>query len=202
MPGRPVYPYRPACRCRRSRWDRRACRRDCRRRSRQRPISPPSRYRQSPSPSSRVRPWQAARRGAAWGGSLFESLRSCFGMRLVVNCHEVRKRYLSVLLRGGETGVAQKFLYGAQVGAVGEQVGGVGVAEAVRMQGGVAGEIRGVQLDDAGDSARGEARVAVVEEDRAFLAHDGTFAKIAFQRLGGLTGKRYLSLLFSFAADA
>ena len=55
-------------------------------------------------------------------------------MGLVVHRHQVGQRNLGVLLRGGEAGVAQQFLDGAQVRAVGQQVRGVGVAEAVRME--------------------------------------------------------------------
>ena len=44
--------------------------------------------------------------------------------------------------------------------------------------------------------------VAVIEEDGALLAHDGTFGEVALQGLGGLAGKRHLAFLFAFAADA
>ena len=49
--------------------------------------------------------------------------------------------------------MAQQFLDGAQVGAIGQQVRGVGVAETVRMNRGVAAEQRRVKLDDAADAA-------------------------------------------------
>ena len=54
-------------------------------------------------------------------------------MRLVVHGHQVGERDLRVLLRGGEARVPEQFLDRAQVGAIGQQVGGIGVAEAVRM---------------------------------------------------------------------
>src|ERR1700679_851729 len=54
-----------------------------------------------------------------------------FGVGLVVDGHQVDQRDLRVFLRGGKARVAQQFLDGAEVGAVGQQVGGVGVAEAV-----------------------------------------------------------------------
>src|ERR1035438_5421507 len=102
----------------------------------------------------------------------------------------------------GEAGVAEEFLDGAQVGAIGQQVGGVGVAEAVGVHGGVAGEVGGVEFDDATDAARRETGMAVVEEDGGLLAHHGTLAEVALQRLGGFTGKRHLALLLAFTADA
>src|ERR1035438_259460 len=83
---------------------------------------------------------------------------------------------------GGGAGVAEEFLDGAQVGAIGQQVGGVGVAEAVGVDGGVAGEISGVEFDDARDAARGETRVVVIEEDGGLFTHDGTLAEVALQR--------------------
>ncbi len=61
-------------------------------------------------------------------------------MSLVVDRHQIGQRDLRVLLRGGEARVAQQFLDGAQIGAIGQQVRGVGVAEAVRMNRGVAAE--------------------------------------------------------------
>ena len=70
-------------------------------------------------------------------------------MGLVVHGHQVGERDLRVLLRGGEARVAEQFLDGAQVGAVGQQVRGVGVAEAVRMDGRIAAETGRVELDDA-----------------------------------------------------
>ena len=41
--------------------------------------------------------------------------------------------WLPGLLRGREPRVAQEFLNGAKVGAIGQQVGRIGVAEAMRM---------------------------------------------------------------------
>jgi len=76
--------------------------------------------------------------------------------------------------------VAEEFLNGAEVCAIGEQVSGVGVAEAVGMDAGVAREERGVELDDAADAARGEAGAAVVEEDGGLIADDGALGEVAF----------------------
>jgi hypothetical protein len=56
--------------------------------------------------------------------------------------------------------VAEEFLDGAQVGAVAEQVGGEGVAEAVGVEGGIGGEQAGVQFDDGAGAAIAEARAA------------------------------------------
>ena len=52
-------------------------------------------------------------------------------MGLVVDFAEVAPRDVGVDLGGGEAGVAEEFLDGAQVGAGLEQVGGEGVAERV-----------------------------------------------------------------------
>ena len=57
----------------------------------------------------------------------------CLRVRLVVHRDEVGESDLRVLLGGGQARVAQQFLDGAEVGAIGQQVRGVGVAEAVRM---------------------------------------------------------------------
>src|SRR5712692_1094762 len=43
------------------------------------------------------------------------STNSRFGMSLVVDGHQFRKRYLGVFLRGGQLGVAEQFLNGPKV---------------------------------------------------------------------------------------
>lgn len=83
-------------------------------------------------------------------------------MGFVVDGHEVFEGNLGVLLGGGEAGVAEEFLDGAEIGAIAEEVGGVGVAEAVRMQAGVPGESGGVELDDATHASISEAASAVI----------------------------------------
>ena len=58
---------------------------------------------------------------------------SCLRVGLIVYGHQVGERNLGVLLGGGEARVTQQLLNRAQVGAIGQQMRGVGVAEAVRM---------------------------------------------------------------------
>src|SRR4051794_25221676 len=169
MPAPPTCPYRPTCRFRKLQSDRRACRRGSRRRWQPPPGVRPLRYRRTPSTSSRARPWRAARRAAAWGGFPSESRQSCFGMRLIVDRHEVCERYLRIFLGGGEAGVTEQFLDRTQVRAVSQQVRGVRVPEAMGVHRRVAREVRGVQLYDAADPAGGEARIAVVEENGALV---------------------------------
>ena len=60
---------------------------------------------------------------------------SSFGMRAIIDRDQVGERDLRILLRGGQPGVAEQFLNGAQIRAVSEQVGRVGVTETVRMHG-------------------------------------------------------------------
>ena len=90
-------------------------------------------------------------------------------MRLVVHGHQVYEGNLRILLRGGEPRVAQQLLDGAQVGAVGQQVRGVRVAEAVRMDGRIAAQVDCVKLDDAVNAARGQAMVAVVDWPNGYV---------------------------------
>ena len=55
-------------------------------------------------------------------------------VRLVVDLHQLADGGVGVLLRGGEGLVAEQFLDGAKVGAVGEQMRREGVAERMRME--------------------------------------------------------------------
>ena len=49
--------------------------------------------------------------------------------------------------------MAQQFLDGSQIRAVGQKVGRVGVAEAVRVKRAVAGQHAGIKLDDLAGAA-------------------------------------------------
>lgn len=117
---------------------------------------------------------------------------------------------VGVDLGGGDVGVAEDGLDGAEVGAVHEEVGGEGVAEGVG--GDVFGDagLFGVFLDDAFDGAGGEAAVvaggggeagvfAVVEEEGG----EGVFAD--FEVLGDFEGGGFAdedgAVFFAFAAD-
>ena len=55
-------------------------------------------------------------------------------MGFVVDVHQLANRRVSVFLRGRERLVAEQFLNGAKIGAVGQQMGGEGMTQRVRMQ--------------------------------------------------------------------
>lgn len=55
-------------------------------------------------------------------------------MSFVVNLHELVDGGVRVALRGGERCVAEEFLNGAEVSAVGEQVGGESVTQRMRVK--------------------------------------------------------------------
>lgn len=86
-------------------------------------------------------------------------------MGLVVNVHQLADGSVCVFLRGGEGLVAEEFLDGAEVGAVGEKMRGEGVAEGVGMKVPVDVDEANVFFDDAADGARREAAAGVIEED-------------------------------------
>ena len=109
---------------------------------------------------------------------------------------------MGVFLGGRETGVAEKFLDGTEVGAIGEKMRGVGVAQAVGMKRGIAAENSRVQLDDAASAAIGEARASVVDQQGSLGGFGGALGKIIFERGSGFRSVGDLPLLFSFAADA
>src|SRR5262245_37976331 len=94
----------------------------------------------------------------------------------------------------------EQFLDGPQVCAVAEQVRGVGMAQGVRVQAGVGGEAHGVLLDDAFDSAHGEAGSGAPEEQGSGPM-PGAGAEVALERLGGFGAERNLALLAALAAD-
>src|SRR3954447_10169457 len=70
------------------------------------------------------------------------SLRVC----LVVDRLEIFERDLRVLLCSGETGVPEQFLDGAEIRPIAQQMCGVGVAEAMGVDSGVAGRHQCVEL--------------------------------------------------------
>ena len=51
-------------------------------------------------------------------------------------------------------------------------------------------------------SLRRDAFAAMIQDDRALVAHDGTLVEIALQRVRGLARKRNLALLAALAAQA
>jgi hypothetical protein len=123
-------------------------------------------------------------------------------VRFVVNRHQVGERDLRVALGGGEASVPEQFLDGAQVGAVGQQVGGVGVAKAVGMKRRVTREMRDVELDDGTRSAGAEAPAAMIDEQGALGGSRGAGRKVSLERRGGLGAVWDLALFAAFAAYA
>ncbi len=122
------------------------------------------------------------------------------GVGLIVDGHEVVQRDAGVALGGGELGVAEEFLDGAEVGAIAEQMGGVGVAEGVGVEAGVAVGEEAVFFDEQLDAAGGETGAAAVDEQsRLFRRADG---KVMVERFGGFRGVGHEAFLAALAADA
>ena len=85
-----------------------------------------------------------------------------FGVGAVVDLGHGLRRQLRISLGGGEAGVAQQFLDGTKVGAIGEQMGGKGVAKAMGMKRRIAREDAGVEFYDASGAPVGEAGALVI----------------------------------------
>ena len=62
--------------------------------------------------------------------------------------------------------MAQQFLNGPKVGAIAQQVRGIGVPQTVRMDGGIAGDHSGVKLHDPARPSIGEPASAMIQEQR------------------------------------
>ena len=93
-------------------------------------------------------------------------------MGFVVHLHQLADSGVGVPLGGGKRAVAEQLLDGAQVGTVGEQMGGKGVAQRMRVKVPVDVHQAHVLFDDASDRARGQAAAGVVQEiDGLLLAH-------------------------------
>ncbi len=122
------------------------------------------------------------------------------GVGLIVDGHEVVQRDARVALGGGELGVAEEFLDGAEVGAVAEQVGGVGVTESMGVEAGVAVGEEAVFFDEQLDAAGGETGAAAVDEQSILLCRaDG---EVKVERFGGFRGVGHEAFLAALAADA
>ena len=83
-------------------------------------------------------------------------------MGLVVDVHKLADRGVGVFLGGGERLVAEEFLDGAEVGAVGEEMRRKGVAQGVWMQVPIHVDEADVFFDDAADGALREAAAGVI----------------------------------------
>jgi len=86
-------------------------------------------------------------------------------MGFVVDVHELADGGVRVFLRGGEGLVAEEFLNGAEVGAVGEEMRGEGMAEGVGMQVPVYVDEADVFFDDAADGTLREAAAGIIQEN-------------------------------------
>ena len=86
------------------------------------------------------------------------------GMGFVVDVHELADGSVGVFLRGGERLVAEEFLDGAEVSAIGEEMGGEGVAERVGVEVPVDVDEANVFFDDAAYGTLGETAAGVIEK--------------------------------------
>ena len=91
--------------------------------------------------------------------------RSGVGVGFVVDVHELADGGVGVFLRGGERLVAEEFLDGAKVSAIGEKMGGEGVAERVRVKVPVDVDETDIFFDDAANGTLGETAAGVIQED-------------------------------------
>ena len=106
---------------------------------------------------------------------------------LVIDFHQLADGGVGVFLRGGERLVAEQFLNGAEVGAVGKEMRGKGVAQRMWMQVPVDVRQAHVFLDDAADGALRQPAACVVEEN-SFRVRSGAAAGA---RASGLTQKLF-----------
>ena len=83
-------------------------------------------------------------------------------MSFVVNVHQLADGGVGVFLRGGKRLVAEEFLNGAQVGAVGQKMRRKGVAQRVWMQVPIHVDEADVFFDDAAHGALREAAARVI----------------------------------------
>src|SRR5437899_10545194 len=90
-------------------------------------------------------------------------------MGFVVHLHQLADSGVGVPLGGGKRAVAEQLLDGAQVGTVGEQMGGKGVAQRMRVKVPVDVHQAHVLFDDASDRARGQAAAGVVQENPLWI---------------------------------
>ena len=137
------------------------------------------------------------------------------GMGFVVDVHELANGDVGIFLGGGEGLVAEEFLDGAEVGAIGEQMGSEGVAQGVGVQVPVHVGEANIFLDDAAHGALGEAAAGVIKKDgfgvrgtTAAASGAGlqqqlvTNGPVSFEGFLGFAAVRDDALLVTFAADA
>ena len=95
------------------------------------------------------------------------------GMRLIVDVHQLADRSVRVFLRGGQRLVSEQLLNGAQIGSIGEEMRGEGVAQGVRMEIPIDVHQANVLLDDAANGTLAQAAPGVIEED-GFIVRGAT----------------------------
>src|SRR3954454_13655935 len=128
------------------------------------------------------------------------------GVGAEVDLLEAVAREVRVHLRGGDVGVAEHLLDGAEVAAAGEQVGGEAVAQGMRAH--LAGEagVAGVALDDLVEPLAGQRAAAEVDEEPRLVAVADQLraaaAQVAVDRGDRLPPQRHQPLLRALAASA
>ena len=106
-----------------------------------------------------------------------------------------------------DVGVSEHELYGAQIDAVVDEVGGEGVAKAVRAEGGDAGGVR-IIFDNHPCELAGDAAAFLADEDFiadfVFEQQRTRFGAIAFDPVNGFFAHRHDAqfVAFAYGADA
>ena len=110
------------------------------------------------------------------------------GVRPVVDFHELANGSVGVLLGGGEGLVAEEFLNGAKIGAIGEKMRRESMTQRVRVQVPVDVNEANVFFDDAPDRTLREAPPRIIEKDR--FCFRGLLAARSVRLLEKLLAKR------------
>ena len=99
-------------------------------------------------------------------------VRVCF----IVDVHELADRGVCVFLRCRERLVAEEFLDGAKIGAVGKEMGSKRVAQRVRVEVPIHVDEAKIFLDDTADGTLRETPPRVIEEDGFRMRSHGAAA--------------------------
>src|SRR3989442_15315973 len=86
-------------------------------------------------------------------------------MRFIVHVHQLTDGGVRVFLRGGERLVSEQLLNGAQIGSIGEEMRGKGVAQGMWMEIPIDVHQADVLLDDAANGTLAQAAPGVIEKD-------------------------------------
>ena len=87
-------------------------------------------------------------------------------MGFIVDVHQLADGCMRIFLRGGERLVAEEFLYGAEVSAVGKQVSGEGVTQRVWVQIPVNVSQADIFFNDSSHGALRKPAASVVQKNR------------------------------------